>query len=243
MWEVRYCTLMGKRIIYFGIGAVVVIAAVGGAVIYKRSVRDATTTYNAEPLVLRKDVGMTEVQKKVFLDRIADAEKQLGTFEVSDGTKVDRFNLNKTIANNYYVIGEYQKAKEAYAKAANLIGDDASLWFSLASMEIQMRDYAAAGSHIETALTLEPGNAEFWRTKLDIVTQFQRLSPEQIQSQFDKAKTSTQDSPDILSYYAKYLEKQGDVAGAIAQWEKAAQVNPEGAAVYKTEIEELKRAK
>lgn len=241
MWEIGYGKPMRKMLLLSSLIVVIGLGVVG-VVLVKNKLNTKDDVVKQEPLILSRNVGMTDVQKKVFLDRINESQKQLSTLEISDKTKIDRFDISRTIANNYFVVGELQLAKEYYAKAAAIADDDASLWFSLASVEVQMRDYSAADNHIEIALKLAPGNAEYWRLKFDIASQFQHFSADRMKSLFDRALASTGGDPDVISYYATYLKNQGDVTGSIEQWKKASEKNPDGKAIYDKEIEELQKS-
>jgi tetratricopeptide (TPR) repeat protein len=190
-------------------------------------------------LILKKDVGMADKQKQVFVDRIEGLKKKLSDLGVTDQTKVDRYDLLKTIGNNYFSIGEFSEAKNYYLQASSISQDDPAIWFLLATVEVQMTDYQAADEHIAIAIKLDKINPEYWRLKFDLATQFLGATDAQVKALVEQAKDATGTNPDILTYYAKYLAGKGDATGAVEQWNKAREVNPAGQAVYDKEIKAL----
>ena len=56
---------------------------------------------------------------------------------------------------------------------------------------------------------------------------------------YTQALSATGSNVNIVTFYAQFLEKIGDLKGAKAQWQKAIQINPSGKKDYQAEVTRL----
>lgn len=225
---------MNKRLIIILL-IVIVILGGGGALWYYKTHPNTDPTV---PIITYRDPKLSQEEIKPFLDRIDLAKKELA--ELANNTpKENKYQLLLKIGAEYYPIGELEKARDYDKQATDLIPTDAAAWYSLASVEIHMQDYTAARTHIDKALSIEPANPEYWRTKLDLSRDIFHYSTDQMKDLYKQALDGTHEHVDIVAYYAKFLDSSGDLAGAVAQWKKAIEKNPDGKASYEKEIKNI----
>ena len=104
-----------------------------------------------------------------------------------------------------------------------------------------MGDYKQAEASIQKSLELQPNNPDAWRRYLLLAEKKLDWSESGIRDLYVVAETAVRDKTDIYTSFAGYLEKIGDIEGAIEQWERAREVYPENKEVYEAEIARLKK--
>lgn len=193
----------------------------------------------ADNVILYKDSHLTDVDKKPFVDRIAENEKKLSAL-TGDNDAPQRFQLNMGLASDYYALGEYGKALPLYKDAARLFPKEASAWNSLAGLEVHMGDIAAAREHYQKATSVEPTNPEYWRASIDLLRFHFGYGKEQVLAEIQKALTATNGHVDMITYEARYLaDDVGDLEAAVKSWKLAKEKSPANQQVFDAEIQAL----
>lgn len=215
---------MNKKILII-IGAILVALGVGG---YLYSLRNDLP----KEAILIKDPQLTDKEKQGFRDKIVELEKEVNDPSKNDG---ERYKARVQIGLQYFILGEYKNARDQYLLATKMMPDIATAWGELYVVENSMLAYDQANEHIKKALTINSANPQYWRWYLELTGPL-KVSDDKIRQTYQEALKQTDNSTDILGLYAGFLEKQNDLVGAVAQWKRAIEKNPAGAAQYQAEI-------
>lgn len=151
----------------------------------------------------------------------------------------DKYNLYLGLAQNYLTLGELSKSRDAYIWAADLFPKDANIRYSLSQVYLQMKDYDNVVRYIDEAIALEPIEVEFWRFKLTYAEQQLGISEGELREMYEEAIESTQRNVDMVTFYAAYLSRVGDLENSVAQWKFAKQLYPGGAEIFDREIQKI----
>jgi tetratricopeptide (TPR) repeat protein len=183
--------------------------------------------------ILSKDPQLTDQEKQSFRDKITDYQNQL-----KDGNKnpEEKYLLNTQIGLQYGLLGEYESAREYLIEATKILPDNATAWSQLYVIENLMQAYDFAHKHILKAIELNPTNPQFWQWRLMLEQDSLHLEREDLEKNFQDALSQTNESPDIIVLYAKFLEANNDLQGAVQQYKKAIERNPGSKAIYEAEI-------
>lgn len=142
-----------------------------------------------------------------------------------------------------YGLGRLAESKVSFLAAAEIKNQDPNPFVALFQTQLDMRDYKGALISIKQALSLRDNNPDIWKKYIDLEQNQLVASNDEVNSLYIEAVNKTAGHPnhaDILVSYAIFLEKSGNLQGAIEYWQKALAVNPAGKAQYQAEIERLK---
>lgn len=211
----------------------VIVLAVVGVYIYLHLDKN---NFRSGNIISYKDPGLTQQEKDLFSQKIEELKKQLST--VKDDQ--EKFKLNMQIGFQYYGLGEYGLARKQYLIASKILPENPTAWAELYVIENAMQDYKNAKTHILKAISLDPSSSQYWRWRIDLERQGLAASTKTLDQLFTEALGKTNNSVDIITLYAKYLEEQkNDLRSAIMQWRKAAELNPDAKDQYEGEIKRI----
>jgi tetratricopeptide (TPR) repeat protein len=213
---------------YWIIGAVAAILLVAG-------ISYAFYQQNRLPkdAILSKDPQLTDQEKQGFRDKITEYQNQL-----KDNSKSieEQYKLSTQIGLQYGLLGEYENARDYLLKATRILPDNATAWSQLFVIENLMHAYEQAEKHIIKAIEINPTNSQFWGWRLELERDSLKLSKEELEKNFQDALRQTGEHADILALYAKFLESNNDLSGAVQQYKKAIEKNPANKTIYEAEI-------
>ncbi len=221
-----------KKISVFIILIMLVLAAAGGYSYWKQNHKKAPVNN----FVNYKDNGLTQAEKDAYYKKIDEINKQ---YEKANG-KEDQFKKHLLTGFQYYGLGEYQKARTEYIASSQILPENPQVWAELYVVENDMKDFSNAKTHIEKAISLNSASPQYWRWRIDFATDNEKQPNDALDSLYKTALDKTFNSADIVTLYAEFLEnKKGDLAGAVTQWKRAIEVNPDKKAIYQAEIERI----
>lgn len=111
---------------------------------------------------------------------------------------------------------KFKEAREAYAKAVELDGNNYQAWTSLLETDIQLQDYEALVKHSEEGLELFPNYAIFWY--MNGVGYFFKKKYDNALESLEQAKMLSSENKQILTEVHKYL---GEVYQATKEYAKS----------------------
>jgi tetratricopeptide (TPR) repeat protein len=188
-------------------------------------------------IISEKDRSLNAEDKKIYEDRLAAINNQMGS--ANDDQK---FSLYLQQGFNLYGLGKLAEAKLAYQKSIELKPKSSQAYVALYQTEVEMNDYKEALKNIQKASELESGSSDIWKKYIQLEIDKVKSGNKKIKSLFVLAldKTKTDPSyPDMISYYATWLEGIGDKTGAKEQWQRAIEANPSASSTYQAEIDRL----
>ncbi len=187
--------------------------------------------------------NITAEDRKVFEDRIIDLQKKLAESKNND----EKYGLYVQLGTYKYTLGLLQDSKDYFSEAIKINADQYDVYDRLFATLVDMQDYQGAEEAIKKAISIRKGNADLWRKYITFKIDRVNASTQETTRLYEEALQDTalnSDVPnnvDILSSYATWLEKIGDIAGAIDKWKKVADINPEDKKLYQAQIDRLQK--
>ncbi len=222
---------MKKTYIYI-IAAVVILAVVGFVLMHKThdSTPVAMPTLSAQDrVVYEKRQQQSQAVIKQFTDKTAPS---------------DKFIWYQALARADFGLQDYQGSKDAYLAAfasdpKNPLTGQTEAEFS--GLLVVMGDHDGARDAIQKALSLRPDVTDYWKAYIALEIKYFNSSPAHIGSIYQDAIKKSRNQMDLLAAYAKYLEQNGDLSGALAEWKVALKIYPsnQDAAANITRLEKL----
>ncbi|PJE59701.1 MAG: hypothetical protein COU85_02265 [Candidatus Portnoybacteria bacterium CG10_big_fil_rev_8_21_14_0_10_44_7] len=183
--------------------------------------------------------NFTGEQQKIYKGRIVEAEEYLDSLNQNNPNYSNfEFNAFVYLAQQYYGLGQMQKAKDYYDAALAKRPTDENVMVGLSLVYIQSGRLNEAGVLYSQALERNPKNADIWLRYIE-VRKSQGDSGQNLGYLFEDALKKTERHPDILTKAAQFQEQQGNPAKAIELWQEVSKVNPAGADLYQNEINRL----
>lgn len=222
---------MNKKALYLGIGLAVLILL--GFLTFQH--------WGDKPeLITYQEPSLTAEARAIYEQRLADAEKQV--VEITAETSADeKFNRYMNLGSAQFSLGYYLKAKESYDKALEISPQDPFAWKIYSATLSAMQDYDGALAAVKKAITLRPIEPEFYKWQIDLEKDHFEASDDRVSELYKQALEQTRNDINIITAYATFLEQKGDLQGALAQWQKAYEVNSAGREAYQVEIDRLKK--
>lgn len=170
----------------------------------------------------------------------AAIESRKGDEKSEDQNKVnDLFKYKMEVASYYRLRGRLLDAKQAVLEASRILPDNPSSYYELYVIERERGDFKSAKDALAKSLQINPSNVQAWRSYVELAEQNLGYTTEQLKSLYEEALSKAVQAADIHVLYALYLEKNNDLAGAVAQLKLAIQKNPGGKAQYEAEIQRI----
>jgi tetratricopeptide (TPR) repeat protein len=141
---------------------------------------------------------------------------------------------------NYETKGELLKAISSYRKASELAPKEYVPYSNAGSAYYSMQKYTEAEDHFLQALELVPNNVSVYTKLYEVYFYGLKRNPEQMTTFFQDAMKNTNNSVNIVTLYASYLEQINDPESALPIWQSLLQVEPDNAA-YKAKVEALQK--
>jgi len=224
---------MSKKI-YLIIGAIVLAGLIGGGV-YLVVQNQQNQFVNFKDPKLTNDELVTIEGKIKDLENAVKNKEDSGDLENED-IKSDLFKLKMELASYYRLRGRLLDARKIVEEASKLKPDNISPYNELYVIDQLREDYVSAEQDLKKSIEINSNNPQAWRWYLELAGTNLEFSNDQLNALHKEAIDKTSGNPDILALYASYLEKQNDLAGAVAQWKLAIEKNPAGQAQYMAEI-------
>lgn len=193
---------------------------------------------------IRKSI-LSEVPRNLTNEQRAIYETRLSNLDIKIGEAKDdneRYNFYMEKGFNLYGLGKLAESKDWYVKASELSPNDYTSFVALYQTQLDMNDNKGAKASIKKALTLKNDDPDVWKKYIDLEVYRFKLSNEKIKALFVEALNSTSTSAsrvDVITHYAVYLEKIGELDGAIIQWQRAAELDAGLKTQFEAEISRL----
>ena len=147
--------------------------------------------------------------------------------------------MNIFIAQQYFGLGELQKAKEAYEEALKVYPNFQQALVGLSQVYAEAEKYEEAKNILKQALEQNSESPEIWIRYIDAF-KVKNSNVEEVKNLYEEALEKTGRYIDIITQAAVFYEQQKNFEKAITFWEEAGEKNPTSAELYKQEIARLK---
>src|ERR1051326_5775779 len=228
---------MSKKInIYIGVVALAIIAA--GFVWYFSSYKPKSGSL---PELKNVDRHLTADQKKIYTDRLRQAEEYLGKLSEQQPDFAQQ-QLNSYIyeAQDYYGLGQLQQSINKYNAALKLDPKNENALVGEAIVYIDAGQKEKARQIYEQVIKNNSKNYNTWLQYISL-RQGMGAASADISSLYGQALINTGNYVDVLTKDAEFQESIGNINEAISLWQKAAVQYPENAAIYKGEAQRLQK--
>lgn len=226
---------MFKKFIKFILAAIIIVLAIAGIAHYNKIKNNNEKSQSA--FITEKDPKLTEEERKIVEDNLADIEKKLE--EAKDATDKEKYDFTMQLGFQKNVLGKLAEARDAFLAAVEIQPENYTAPLALFHAYLAMGDNDSALASIKKAIELRSENAELWRQYIMLEKERFGATNEKIQEIYSEALIKTNSSVDIITVYAQFLEEKGDLQGAIEQWKKAIAAYPQSEALYQGEVARL----
>lgn len=185
------------------------------------------------------DVTATPTERTGLEKEIDDLKSQIDTAKKSNESKDKLFDLYLKLGSDQRTLGLLSDARDSYKLAIDLQPNSYPAWTTIYSAYFDLGDFDDAKIAAQKALELNPSDWNMWRSLIELQTNQFHLSTDELKKIYTQALSATGSNINIVTFYAQFLEKSGDLKDAKAQWQKAIQINPSGKKDYQTEITRL----
>lgn len=222
---------MSKKIIL--VLTLIILVIYGAVFLNKKDDKPNDTSVNSTFITV-KDSNLTEEEKRIIEDKIADIQKKI--MKTKDATDKEKYNLMMQLGFQKNVLGKLAEARDAFLAATEIQSEDYTAPIALFHIYADMGDNQSARESIKKAIELRPENADSWRQYVQFEKERFGATNEKLEEIFLEAMTKTNSSVDIITVYAQFLEEKGDLQSAIEEWEKAIVAFPQNKNLYQQEI-------
>lgn len=169
-----------------------------------------------------------------------DSEVKVSDSSISASQQAEVNKLFDTVAKQQSV-RDLAGAKITLEKIFKITPNDPNMMQIYASTLYNLGDKAGANVWIDKAISIDSKNINYWYLKFDFKkaefnNDYNKISPIYL----DAIKKTGNDF-NMVTAYAQFLGSIGKKAEAIAQWQKAIQLNPNLKATYQAEIDALNK--
>jgi Tfp pilus assembly protein PilF len=181
--------------------------------------------------------NLSSDQERIYNDRITKTEDVIRSVNPQqNGADMELANLHLQLGNQYFGLGQLDKAEDEYKKALASYEKNEQIYVALSLVQLERKDYLAARLSLEKAVELAPGNTDIWLRFIGLVKDRFPENRQEVDDYYEKALTATGRHTDILVSFAQYQESAGKIEASRALWKEAA--DSTGNSVY---MEEYKR--
>jgi tetratricopeptide (TPR) repeat protein len=189
--------------------------------------------------ILEKDPNLTQEERAVYDERLGLAREWLENNP--DAPAEEKFNYMMVEGFNLYGLGQFLKSKNVFLNASKISPEESVAYAALSFVALDMEDNKGALNYIQKAIELSPTNADYYKKMITIKKDRFGADSEELNGLYVDALVKTNNHIDIVTSYAKFAEESGKTLVAYEYWQKAIEIYPESASVYKKEMERLKK--
>ncbi len=180
-------------------------------------------------------------QQKIYTDKIAKAKDYLNSLNRKQANYQDeQFNAYVYIGQQYFGLGKLGQAKEYFDKALSLRPKDEQAVVGLVNVFQEVGRVSAALELLKNALDINPKNYALWLRYIEL-RENSGAAIQEVDQLYQQALDKTENYTDIVTKYAEFQERQGNLNAAIKLWQQAAVQYPQSAALYQSEIRRLEQ--
>lgn len=157
-------------------------------------------------------------------------------------SKQDKFNKAIIDGDKSFLSKDYQQSIIYYNKALSYVNSQIA-YMRLFNTYNVIGDTNKAIEVIDKAIALKPMLAEYWNTKIQYLDEKTTMSFAELKAVYTQglSKVDSKTKINLVIAFARIAENNKENQEAIAQWQKAIQLNPNLKATYQAEIDSLSK--
>lgn len=221
-----------KNLIYTAVGIVILVAVFYGVSKLSKEKEDNIEEYSVSQIQ-----KLDEKQRKEALEEKLRQYQETVNNLPQDANSSDKYSA-------YIVLSEAQIALEKYddaLKSLEAIPDDKRnskrAYYQFAQIYKAKDDKFKAMENATKAIERDQGDVPSWLLYLEVATS---LTNTELNAKYREAVVKTGSNVEIMISYAKFCERIGDKATAVAAWETAINGDPANEGKYREEIARLR---
>jgi tetratricopeptide (TPR) repeat protein len=179
--------------------------------------------------------NLSPEDRKIYEDRIAEADRKLAEAQ----SDTERYNLLMQKGFNLYGLGSLTAAKDVFNQANELNPNDSTALVALYQTQVDMNDPKGALKSIQAALKLKENDPDIWKKYIVLQEEKFNLGNDRISALYSEALVKTNTHINMVTAYAVWLEKVGNLQSSKEYWQKAIELNPNNKATYEAEIKRI----
>lgn len=184
------------------------------------------------------DNHLTSDQKKIYTDKIAQAEAHLKQIPANSSGKTEAADTYVFLGQQYFGLGQLNKSVAEYNLSLKIDPMHETALLGLAQTLEVGGDKNGASSALEKVVTNDPNNPDAWLQYIDI-RQALGDTNQQLDSMYTQALAGTSRNINVLTKDAEFQEKIGNIGQAISIWQEAGRTYPDNAVIYNAEAARL----
>lgn len=184
------------------------------------------------------EVNLPPERVQLIKNNIAFNQQKLEAAKMQFIPNNELARIYQEIAFNFHILGDLASAKEFYLKAVKINRLDPTVLASLFSVYKDMYDYKAARDAVKKSLDINQADWNLWRGRIELEQFHFAANRADLDRLYREALLATNNSINIITVYAKFLEEGGDKTGAFKYWKMASESAPDDP-LYKEEIRRL----
>lgn len=191
----------------------------------------------SERLTLKQITQLSEAERiKALEERTKELMEQIKG--LAENTTIEiKYSAYIQLAETQLELGKYEETLDTLNKIPEEKKGNNRVAATYVRAYKGMGDIAKAKELSTTNLTLYDEDVNIWLAHLEVNSD---LPNDQLKALYLQAVVKTKSNLEIMISYAKFSEKIGDKATAIAAWETARNVDPGNASKYENEIARLR---
>lgn len=189
-------------------------------------------TWEKQQFQEKTDSDFTNVSEDIDEEDLSDIKSEYDQAKETLAKNQYDLDANLTKAGALLLIGETDKAMDIYKKMTELYPLDARAFDTLGTIYDDQKNYAEAEKNLLTAIKLQPQSADAYITLAAVYrhTREESENREKVTKFYTdaiSALSTTEDNIVMLESYAKSLERIGDYAKAIEEWNAVLAITPD----------------
>lgn len=234
----KYKNENASRSLIYGLIAILVIGGIVYVVSQMNNAKEVAVVAPSGEEIKKREVSLSGEERQQLEARVSELEQEIQALP-ADATAEARFQPHLRLASSHYGLGNYEQAIATLDKIANENQDKGRVFALYSNIYRDMGNIEKARENARKALDLEKDNPAYWLAYINLSAD---QKTDDVKAWYEEAVQSTETNLDVVTSYAKFLEAIGDKQGAIAQWQKAGEINPEKKAEYDAEIQRLQNS-
>ncbi|MBX4191379.1 MAG: hypothetical protein KW804_01100 [Candidatus Doudnabacteria bacterium] len=180
--------------------------------------------------------NLTNEDRKIFEDRLAESR-----FKAETTSGEEKFGWQMQVGYNLSALGKLYDAENAFKQAIELKPDEQTGYSALFQVQYDRGNYEEANKNIKTAIEKDEKNPDLRRKYIFLQQDKLNASNEKLDQLYIEALRATDSNVDIITVYAEYLERVGNLPKAIEYWKQAITLNSKNKALYQAEIVRIEK--
>jgi tetratricopeptide (TPR) repeat protein len=185
------------------------------------------------------ETNLTPDLKTTYDKKIAEDQAKLAVSKAQNVPPNEVQLIYLDLGLYEYLEGNLLEAKDAFEKAKDL-HPGAAVWVGLYPVLRDMGDLDGEEEALQQAVRLNPADWNMWRAYIEFEQYQRHASNDDLDKIYKQALDGTHMDLNIITVYAQFLEKGGDLQSALNFWKIAVQQMPNNK-IYQAEVARLQK--